>query len=398
MKPRAVKVLLAVVGTLLAAAVAAKLVVGAVNVPFGSTTVDEEQHAQRINVPEGFTYTVFSDDIPNARMLRVTRQGDVLVAMPSRDQIWWLEKDKNGDGRYDSKRMLMVDLDSPNGMDFFQDWLYVAEDERIFRIRFDHEKGMVSGSPEEIISDLPDGGNHWKKTLRFGPEAKLYLTIGSSCNVCIEKDARRATMMRFNADGSEPELYATGLRNSAGFDWDNSGALFATDNGRDLLGDDYPPCELNRIQQGGFYGWPFMNGSNDRDPDFFEKYAPALVQSHGMDIDQALPLVHAFRAHNAPLGIHFLRGHSWPADWHDVALVALHGSWNRSEKDGYKVVSLHANPDGSFTEKDFMSGFLQDDNVIGRPAEIAEDNAGNVYISDDYAGAIYRVSYRSPGL
>jgi len=314
-----------------------------------------------------------------------------LVANPNRDQIILLTRDENGDGRYDQKKVLLEKLSSPNGMDFYRDdkqlsWLYVAEEDAIGRVRFDHERGELVGAYERVVTGLPGGGNHWKKSLRFGPDGLMYVTFGSSCNVCIEKDKRRATLMRYQPDGSGEEIYASGLRNSEGFDWNAAGELFATDNGRDLLGDDFPPCELNKVEQGKFYGWPFVNGNNVRDPDY--------GKGHEKEVADAVAPVHGFSAHNAPLGVAFLKSEKLPADYQQAALVALHGSWNRTQKDGYKVVSLHWQADGSLVEKDFMSGFLQNDKALGRPAEIVEAANGDIFISDDYAGAIYRVRYR----
>jgi cytochrome c553 len=212
----------------------------------------------------------------------------------------------------------------------------------------------------------------------------MYVTVGSTCNVCQEKDARRASMLRYRPDGSGEQIYARGLRNSVGFDWrPGTGELFATDNGRDLLGDDFPPCELNRIVEGGFYGWPYANGDRVRDPD--------LGAGHDAEIAATIPPVHGFRAHNAPLGITFLRHPSHGSRTGD-ALVALHGSWNRTRKDGYAVVSLHWNPDGTIREENFLTGFEQDEDVIGRPVDVIEDADGVIYVSDDHAGVIWRIA------
>ncbi|HEX7373810.1 MAG TPA: PQQ-dependent sugar dehydrogenase, partial [Steroidobacteraceae bacterium] len=209
------------------------------------------------------------------------------------------------------------------------------------------------------------------------------------CNVCIEADERRATMMRMHPDGSGAEIFATGLRNSVGFDWAPwDGALYATENGRDLLGDDFPPDELNRVERGHFYGWPYVNGNDALDPDFGRDNADKLAES-------TLP-AHGFRPHNAPLGMVFLRPEHLPADYQRTALVALHGSWNRRQLDGYKVVSLHWQADGSIVERDFLTGFLTESKLIGRPAGVTQGTDGAIYISDDYAGVIYRVTYTGP--
>ncbi|MBW2315736.1 MAG: PQQ-dependent sugar dehydrogenase, partial [Deltaproteobacteria bacterium] len=232
---------------------------------------------------------------------------------------------------------------------------------------------------------LPSGGAHWTRNVRFGPDGLLYVSIGSDCNACIEDDPRRAAVLRFQPDGSGQELFATGLRNAVGLDWQpSSGDLYATDNGRDLLGDDFPPCELNRLVAGEFYGWPFANGNRIPDPDQGEGRSDEIAAS--------LPPVHAFRAHNAPLGITFVRGTALPAPYHGAAIVALHGSWNRTHKDGYSVVSLHFGPDG-VEERDLVSGFELDGDVIGRPVDVAEGPDGALYISDDYGGAVYRLAF-----
>ncbi|MFP6655632.1 MAG: PQQ-dependent sugar dehydrogenase, partial [Myxococcota bacterium] len=200
-----------------------------------------------------------------------------------------------------------------------------------------------------------------------------------------EEDARRAAVLRFDADGSGAEIYASGLRNSVGFDWrPETGELFATDNGRDLLGNDIPPCELNRIERGGFYGFPVANGDRNPDPDFGAGQAERIATS--------IPPVHAFRAHTAPLGITFVRDSQAPESMRGAALVAQHGSWNRTELSGYKVVSLHWDTEGRIEERDFMTGFNLNDDVIGRPVDIIEGPDGVLYLSDDYGGAIYRIA------
>jgi glucose/arabinose dehydrogenase len=214
----------------------------------------------------------------------------------------------------------------------------------------------------------------------------MYVTVGSSCNVCNEKDERRAAMLRFQPDGSGFELFATGLRNSVGFDFQpGTGEIYATDNGRDLLGDDLPPCELNRVVRGGFYGWPLAYGARVPDPE----YGTGKEQ----EIAASVPPVHGFGAHEAPLGITFYRGSAFPESYRGTAFVALHGSWNRTRKDGYKVVSLHWAADGQAKETPFAQGFELDEDVIGRPVDVAEGPDGALYISDDYAGSIYRVAY-----
>lgn len=346
--------------------------------------------AQLETVP-GYQVSLYAGDLSGARFLHMTATGDLLVSRPRAGEIVLLERDGNGDGLPDGRRVLLRGLDLPHGLDSADGWLYIAEQTAIGRVRFDESSGRLAGEYTHIATGFTGGGNHWTRTLRVGPDAFLYLTQGSTCNACEEQDERRAAMMRFNLDGSGGEIYASGLRNSVGFDWapwtiDNGkGELYATDNGRDMLGDDFPPCELNRIVQGGFYGWPYVNGFNVPDNDFSE--------GHDDKVQKSLPPAFGFRAHNAPLGIHFVRHAPAAAGFERTALVALHGSWNRSTPDGYKVVALRWNADGEITESDFLSGFLRDGEVGGTPVDIAEGSDGTFYVSDDFNGAIYRVGY-----
>ena len=351
-------------------------------VPVASADVLQE----RLKTPEGFTVRTWASDLPNARFMCFTPAGDLLISQPRQGQVTLLQRDRDGDGKPDGRVVLLSDLDRPHGLDIHDGWLWVAETGAVGRIRFDADSRTTSGQFTRVVTDLPTGGNHWTRTVRVGPDGMLYLSIGSSCNVCIEKDPRRAAIVRYRLDGSGQELYATGLRNAVGFDWrPGTKELYATDNGRDLLGDDFPPDELNRIVEGGFYGWPFANGNRVPDPDF--------GKGHEAQIAASIPPVHEFRPHNASLGITFVRGKQVPAEFRGAALVALHGSWNRTKKDGYKVVSLHWQPDGEIVERDFLSGFLKNEDVIGRPVDVAEGPDGAFYVSDDYAGAIYRVAF-----
>lgn len=387
---------LGVLVLLLAGAVAALLATGTIdgsslrmlaNVMTGAAgpAADSATVRQRYQVPDGFTVELYAADLPRARFMRFTPAGDLLVSRPHAGDIVLLRRDADGDGQPDARETLISGLERPLGMDISGDWLYIAESNRIGRVFFDSHTGKLGGDYQPLVEGLTDNGNHWSKTLRIGPDNKLYLSQGSTCNVCQEEDPRRATMMRFELDGSKGETFATGLRNSVGFDWAPwDGALYATDNGRDLLGDDFPPCELNRIEAGGFYGWPFFNGDNIPDPDMGAD--PLAAQR------QPRKPAHGFRPHNAPLGMAFLNADRLPTAYQRSALVALHGSWNRSSPDGYKVVSLHWTDTG-IEERDFLWGFNQGGEISGRPVDVAQGPDGAIYISDDYAGAIYRVTY-----
>lgn len=341
---------------------------------------------ERVKVPEGFAIDYYVRELPRARALRFTTAGDLLVSTDE-GQIVVVERDRDGDGHADGVRTLFEGLRRPYGLDLWEGWLYVGETHRVSRVRFDVERGVADGALEAVVPDLPTGGGHSTRTVRFGPDGAMYVTVGSSCNVCNEKDARRAAMLRFQPDGTGYELYATGLRNTVGFDFQpGTGQIYATDNGRDLLGDDIPPCELNHIVRGGFYGWPLAYG--DRVPD------PEFGVGKDQEVAASVPPVHPFGAHQAPLGISFYRGSVFPESYRGNAFVALHGSWNRSRKTGYKVVSIQLDPKtGQASETPFATGFEVEEDVIGRPVDVTEGPDGALYISDDYAGAIYRVSY-----
>jgi glucose/arabinose dehydrogenase len=238
------------------------------------------------------------------------------------------------------------------------------------------------GEGETVISGLPSGG-HGTRTIGFGPDGKLYLAIGSSCNVCEEDDERRAAILRFNADGSDQELYASGLRNTVGFTWNPmNGELWGVDNGRDGLGDDLPPEEVNNILQGKNYGWPYCYGSWQVDPEFEDDRQQARF------CEATEPPLVEMQAHSAPLGLRFLSDPAWPAAWQGNLFIAFHGSWNRSVPTGYKVVRV----DREGRVEDFITGWLDEDSgdAWGRPVDILFAN-NRMYISDDSSGSIYMV-------
>ena len=355
--------------------------------PAGINTLDEQQLAERISLPHRFHLNVFAEELPGARMLETTDNGDVLVSLPGAGSVVLLKRDDNGDGKTDGQIELISDLSRPHGLDIYDGWLYIAEADALGKIEFDSKNRTTAGVFEQIITGLPRGGDHWTRSVKISPDGRIYVSVGSSCNACIEADPRRAAILRFNLDGSESEIFATGLRNTVGIDWHpDTGLLYGVDNGRDFLGDDFPPCELNLIERGGFYGWPYANGNRVADPDFDESY--------GAEIQQSIVPVHGFAAHSAPLGMTFLRNNQLPEIYRQALLVALHGSWNRTERQGYEVLSLHFQQDGSIQERKFATGFEVDDNVIGRPVDVAEGSSGEIYISDDYTGMVYRVVYQ----
>ncbi|TNE62360.1 MAG: sorbosone dehydrogenase family protein [Alphaproteobacteria bacterium] len=348
-------------------------------------TPDAGMVESRFHLPPGFRIGIFATDVPHARMMRITGAGDLLVSSMREGNVILLHRDEDGDGKADGRTVLLTGLNVPHGLALYGEYLYVAETDRVVRAPFNAAARTV-GAIESVFEGLPAGGNHRTRTIGFGPDGWLYVTVGSSCNVCIETEAYRASMLRMRSDGSDAETFAVGLRNTVGFDWQpGTGALFGTDNGRDLLGDDTPNCELNRIEAGGDYGWPVAYDDRVPDPDFGAGQGARIAASRGP--------AHGFGAHRAPLGMRFLNAGREPAGYEGAALVALHGSWNRSSLAGYKVVSLHFGADGQIEERDFLTGFEKDEDVIGRPVDVQQGPDGAIYVSDDYAGVIYRIGW-----
>ena len=372
-------------------AVAGAAAVRPVNVPFTGWLLgsgvdfggDSELQA-RVTLPPGYRINIYATGIEDARFMQLTPTGDLLVTSTDEGNVVLVKRDANGDGRGDGVEVLESGLTEPHGIWLDGRALYIAEEHQVRRYSYDYQS-RVLGSGKVVLEGLPAGDGHHTRTVKKGPDGWFYVSIGSSCNVCIEDHPWRAAIIRFKPDGTAPpEIYATGLRNTVGFDWQpGTGLMYGVNNGRDWLGDDFPPEELNQITQGGFYGWPYFNADNVPDED------------HGNDpeartFDPIRP-VHMFKAHVAPLGITFLK-HQSGTPLEGAALVGQHGSWNSTVKVGYRVVSLHWDG-GTITQRAFAEGFEKDDDVIGRPVDIIDAPDGTLYISDDYAGAIYRVTY-----
>ncbi|HCS26936.1 MAG TPA: oxidoreductase [Spongiibacteraceae bacterium] len=354
----------------------------------GIDTPQETTLKETLTIDDRLELRIFAADLPNARWLQVTRKDDVLVSRPRKGDIVLLKADADGDGRSDGRETLVAELNMPHGIELVDGWLYVAEQDAIGRVRFNADTGMAEGPYQRLLSGLPGGGNHWAKNLAMGPDGWLYFNVGSSCNVCIEEDQRRGTLMRVKPDGGEAHIYATGLRNSTGFDWAPwNKALYAGDISRDLLGDDYPVDELNLIVENGFYGWPYVNDFGDEDPDFGDRLPAGK---------SAIEPVLGIPAHTTPLGLHFLQHETLQQAFSRSALMALHGSWNRSVPDGYRLELLQWDADDRLTSKTLLDGFWTGSGIIGRPVDIEEDSNGHIYLSDDYAGAVYRLQLK-PG-
>jgi glucose/arabinose dehydrogenase len=334
-----------------------------------------------VRLPPGFRMETFASGLGAPRFMAVSPSGDLFVSIPSRGQVVALP-DRDGNGQADRTVVFADGLNRPHGLAFHQGFLYVAETGAV--LRFPYRPGDLAGAkPAVVVPDLPKGSGHWTRTIAFGPDGKLYVSVGSSCNVCEDADARRAAILQFNPDGTGGRVFARGIRNAVGIAFHSkTGELWATNNGRDWLGDDFPPETLLVVRGGAHYGWPYCNGKRVPDPDFGRPDFCKTV---------ALPTVE-IQAHSAPLGLAFYAGEAFPAEYRGDLFVALHGSWNRSAPTGYKVIRIPIRDGKPGAPQDFATGWLQGARAWGRPVDVITGRDGALYVSDDRAGVIYRIS------
>jgi len=363
----------------------AALFAAALGLMSGGAQTDEaiEASLAKIKLPPGFSISIYAE-VPRARSMAVGKPMGVLF-VGTRQETVYAVTDRNKDRVADEVIEAITGLNVPNGIAYHAGFLYVAEQ---------HQVGMYAAPEFDIYNQfrvatihegLPNEFLHGWRYLAVGPDNKLYMAVGAPCNICDVQDPA-GTIMRMNMDGSGAEVFARGVRNSVGMDFHpKTGVLHFTDNGGDGLGDDRPPDELNAAPKPGlFFGYPYFAGGDTRSPGYEDKKPPA---------EPTMPVVR-FGAHGASLGIHFYEGDMFPAEYRGDAFVAQHGSWNRSEPFGYRVLRVRFDDAGKVAGKEvFAEGWLQGDEAWGRPVDIKELPDGSLLISDDYAGVIYRVSY-----
>jgi glucose/arabinose dehydrogenase len=334
-----------------------------------------------VRLPSGFRLEVYTDQVPAARSMALGQQGTLFVGTRS-GALYAVSGDPTTPDR-PQVRVLARKLNMPNGVAFRDGALYVAEVNRI--TRYDGiESSLDKLPPPKIVrDDLPRDRHHGWKYIAFGPDGRLYVPIGAPCNVCNEP--KYAVITRMNADGSGHEVFARGIRNTVGFTWHpGTKELWFTDNGRDWLGDGQPPCELNVAPRAGLdFGFPYCHGRNIKDPDF----------GNLGECSRMTPPVQTLDPHVAPLAVKFYTGQSFPEEYRGRAFIAEHGSWNRSEKSGYRITTVKLDGNSAVAYEPFATGFHRGDEVFGRPVDLLVLSDGSILVSDDAAGAIYRIRY-----
>lgn len=348
------------------------------------TAAAPEDELGKIKLPQGFSISIYAE-VPNARAMAVLPSSRVVI-ITTRQSAVWAVIDVDGDFRGDEAFVFQDDLNAPTGVAYKDGWLYVAEQHRIRRAQFDESNPKRPLTWELVRGGLLDNRHHGTRDLAFGPDERLYVSLGVPCNICMPNSPDDA-ILSMKADGSDEIIFATGIRNSVGLAFHPvTGELFFTDNGADMMGDDSPPDELNRAHKAGLYfGYPYFGGGRDRTPDFKDQNPPHEVSFPVLEL----------QPHGAALGIHFYQGSMFPAEYKQDAFIAQHGSWNRSVPVGYRVMRVHFDDKGLPTGQEiFAEGWLQPDGPWGRPNDVAELSDGSLLVSDDMGGVIYRITYQ----
>ena len=345
----------------------------------------------RLHLPAGFQVNVFAGGITDARVIAIAPDGTIYVSQPDLNQVTALW-DRTKSGHATAHRVVATGLSHVHGLTVHEGKLYMACPTRLYVAEILPDDTL--GTPRVLIDNLPAGGRHPNRTVAFGPDGMLYLSIGSSCNACPENNAEYATILQMKPDGSERHVFVRGLRNTMGFDWHPvTHAMWGMDQGTDYLGADAPPEELNHLIAGRHYGWPWCYG-NRQVIEITPGHPPGMTKAQFCATSE--PMVLGYQAHSSPIQLHFYTGDQFPAAYRNDAFVTFHGSWNRRPAVGYKVVRIHFNAAGDPTGfEDFLTGFLIDNGnaQFGRPAGLAMMHDGSLLIGDDSNGVIYRVSY-----
>lgn len=339
-----------------------------------------------IKLPAGFTIDVFAE-VDNARSMAISPSGIIYVGNRNGDKVYAV-KDTDGDFKADKKWTIASGLTMPNGVAFKDGDLYVAEMTRIIKFPGIESKLNNPGQPVVVNDSYPEQEGHGWKYIAFGPDGKLYVPVGAPCNICEPKEEIYASITRINADGTGREVFARGIRNTVGFTWHpETQELWFTDNGRDMMGDEIPNCELNCAPRAGMhFGYPYCHEGAVKDPQFGDK----------RPCSDFTPPVQKMGPHVAPLGLKFYTGNMFPASYKHQVFVARHGSWNRSKKSGHDLSLVRISNNKSAGIETFASGWLDDatQKVWGRPVDVLVLPDGSMLVSDDQANVIYRITYQ----
>ncbi len=338
-----------------------------------------------IILPSGFKIDIYASKVKNARAMTVSPNGTVYVGSRKEGKVYALI-DKNNDYKVDEVVIVASGLKMPTGVVYVNGDLYVSEVSRVLKFENIDQNFRKNPVPVPINYTFPSDEHHGWKYIGYGPDKKLYVPVGAPCNICEEENPIYASIIRMNLDGSNAEIFASGVRNTVGFDWHpQTNELWFTDNGRDWMGDDMPPCELNHAPVSGLhFGYPYCHGSNVIDPEF----------GKGKNCDDYRKPAQDLGPHVAPLGMKFYNGKMFPKQYQNQIFIAEHGSWNRSKPIGYRVSLVRLEGDKAVSYETFAEGWLKNDGSRwGRPTDILILNDGSMLISDDFGDAIYRISY-----
>ncbi len=401
MTKKAIYISIAMLGLILIGWYVFKKEIGSVTIPPKNDQISNETNQgsslSYLKVPDGFGISIFAKDVPGVRTMLPIGSG-ILVTQTSEGKVT-LVKDTDNDGVAETKKVILDGLDKPHGLAEWgeggQNYLYVAEHGKLSRYNFDDEKAYNGKKLVDLPSYPTD--RHYSRSIMWLPSNEpdgysntLLISVGSSCNVCVEKDQKQGTILSYNIVTNKLDTYARGLRNAV-FMTTNpvDGKVWATEMGRDGLGDTTPPDEINIVEKGKYYGWPICYGKNIHDTEFDKK---TYIRNPCMEPFET-PSHIDLEAHSAPLGLDFIPEEGWPEEYWYNLLVAYHGSWNRSDPTGYKVVRIKLDEKGNYLgTEDFITGFLdKNGKKNGRPVDIQVSPGGTVYISDDERGVIYKL-------